>query len=140
MRDVVKTIFSKVIILQHWGLYKDHKIQTNGQASHRPGLDIVLPCMTPGLGLRDGLVSQHNSLAPRVNKTLKLFHAGTICRDVEMARQERREVPRGYCYNVLENGTDAQVQRLQWTYSGGVRPHVYRHFRHLPGFKVVKVR
>jgi hypothetical protein len=132
-------LLSNVIMLHYWGLYENHLLQTNGRAAHLPGLDIVLPVLTSDLGLKDGLISPINPLAPRLNKTLMFFHAGMICRDVEVERQVMREVVRGYCYQLLENGTDAEVDRMSWNYSGGVRQYVYRHFRNLPGYKILKV-
>jgi len=128
----MKHMLTNSTFLHLWGLHKAHKL--HGPAAHVPGLDIVLP----PLASVNGVASQLNPLTPRINKTIMFFHAGSICRDGNLRMATRNNGTS--CMGVLVNGTDDDFKAERWSYSGGVRQYVYRHFRDLPGYKIVTVR
>jgi len=127
----IKQILSNSTFLHLWGLHTRHEL--HGPAAHSPGLDIVLPV----LANVNGVASLLNPLAPRINKTIMFFHAGSICRDGQL--QKNKYDARISCMDVLANGTDDDFKAERWSYSGGVRQYVYRYFRNLPDYKIVKV-
>jgi hypothetical protein len=129
----MKHMLTNSTFLHLWGLHKAHKL--HGPAAHIPGLDIVLPPLANVIGAS----SQLNPLTPRINKTIKFFHAGSLCRDGQLRRATRSNGTSSSCMGVLVNGTDDDFKAERWSYSGGVRQYVYRYFRNLPGYKIVTV-
>jgi hypothetical protein len=63
--------------LTHWGLHKTHNI-SRWRAAHRPGLDIVIPTLTPA-GLVDPTPLAPWSTRPAPLRTGQLFFGGSIC-------------------------------------------------------------
>ncbi|KAG1670892.1 hypothetical protein FOA52_000394 [Chlamydomonas sp. UWO 241] len=122
-----RKVAEKSIWLTHWGLTDDYAY-SGWKASHRPGLDIVVPIhISPASPRAKALV--HSPLHPRhperhgaaVEKTIEVLFAGRICGG--------REDPNSSAWPNCPLG-------INKGYSQGVRQLVHYHHWNRTGFSV----
>ncbi|EFJ44781.1 acetylglucosaminyltransferase [Volvox carteri f. nagariensis] len=108
MRSRLKSAFSNITWLTHWGIYQYHPV-AKWYPAHRPGKDVVLPVMVTTQGFHlSPLNPRVEARARRRNQTMArsgtFFFAGRICGD--------RKPP---------DPATGDCSRTRPDYSGGVR-------------------